>query len=144
MALRLPRLKVFWDEMIAWTAFTLRVVTVIQRAWRFYLARRAMSGAAKNSMISRLKCAKMVGKMAGFCKNRDLQKFMQTPESAHSHNVFTYVESQDLPVRTQRTNTPRPRGICMVCDDADRPSPPKKICIAAEEPKRFTNCMICD
>lgn len=116
MTLRLPRLKVFWDEMVMWTAYTERVITIIQRAWRFYRARRAMLGAAQNSMIARLRCAKMVGKMAGFCKTKEIQRFVQTPPPIDRERGFiSYIESEDLPT-SKKPRWGVPRGTYMISD----------------------------
>lgn len=118
MALRLPRLKAFYDEMIMWMAYTERVITIIQRAWRFYLARKAMIGAAQKSMVTRLRCAKMVGKMTGFCKTRDAQQFAMTPEpTINAVGFLTYVDSQDVPSPpSKKARVQMQRGKYMIDD----------------------------
>lgn len=117
MALRLPRLKVFWNEMVMWTAYTERVITVIQRAWRYYLARKAVVGAAKISMISRLRCAKMVGKMSGFIKTRDIQQSVMTPPANSETRATFYIESEDITPPKKRVKVAIPRGIYMIQDE---------------------------
>lgn len=112
MALRLPSLKRFWDELQLWTAYTDRIVTVIQRAWRCYRSRKDTEAAAMESMRARLKCAKIVGKMAGFCKTRDAQQGMLVPPSTMDGQI-SYVESEDLAARRNFEQPPpeakRPR-----------------------------------
>lgn len=115
MALRLPRLKVFWDEMIMWTAYTERVITIIQRAWRFYRARRALQGAAKNSMTARLRCAKMIGKMAGFCKTKEVQRAVLVPPILETTTTVYVIESEDSPIpKSKRSRIGLPRGTYMI------------------------------
>lgn len=75
MRLRLPRLLDFWKEMTVWTAQTSRIIVVIQRAWRAYLARRAVDSAAKRCLVARLHCARVIGKIAGFIKKKDVNNF---------------------------------------------------------------------
>jgi putative phage-type endonuclease len=79
MDIRLPSLKRFWDELQLWTAYVDRIVTVLQRAWRCYRSKKAADAAAKQCMVTRLKCAKTVGKIAGFCRTRDAQRGMNVP-----------------------------------------------------------------
>ncbi|MDR3540506.1 MAG: YqaJ viral recombinase family protein [Desulfosporosinus sp.] len=74
MALRLPYLKKFWDKLNIMNAYVNTVVTVIQRAWRMYLARRAFDGAAKRRMILSLSCASIVGKIAGFMRKKEIDE----------------------------------------------------------------------
>ena len=94
MARRLPSLKKFWNELMMWTAYADRVVTVIQRSWRSYKSKRSTDDAAKKCMAMRLKCANIVGKLAGFCKTRDAQAGMMVPPPVTDGN--NYVESQDI------------------------------------------------
>jgi len=68
MALRLPALWRFWERMQTFGTYANRVVLVIQRAWRMYIARRAFDQASRMRMISRLRCASTVGKIAGFLR----------------------------------------------------------------------------
>lgn len=72
MALRMPVLRKFWDDIQIWGAYATRVVLVIQRAWRMYLARRAFNRAAKENMRNRLACANTVGKIAGFLTKKKM------------------------------------------------------------------------
>lgn len=71
MSLRLNSLRRFWEELQIWSGYIEKIVTVLQRAWRAYVLKKAADKAAKQSMMSRLKCAKIVGKIAGFCRVRD-------------------------------------------------------------------------
>lgn len=118
IALRLPSLKRFWDELQMWTAYTARVVTVIQRAWR---SRKSTS--LPQGMQARLKCAKIVGKMAGFCTTRDAQQGMLVPPSAMAEGQVNYVESEDLEERKKKwqplpPEAKKPRkGPCLVLFD---------------------------
>ena len=121
MALRLPALKRFWDELQLWTAYTNRIVTVIQRAWRSYRSNKNTADAARQSMRARLKCAKIVGKMAGFCKTRDAQQGMYVPPSTMEGQI-NYVESEDLErkkyeVQPPEAKRPRKGGPCLVLTD---------------------------
>lgn len=91
MAVRLPHLKKFWDSLNIHGAYLNVVVTVIQRAWRLYLARRAFDRAAKARMRLSVKCANTVGKMAGFMKRREIDSVRQTAFA------FSDMESGDPP-----------------------------------------------
>ena len=79
MDVRLPSLKRFWDELQLWSAYVERVVVVIQRAWRYHRSKAAAAEAAKNCMVARLRCANLVGKLAGFCRKRDVSRGMLVP-----------------------------------------------------------------
>ena len=120
MALRLPSLKRFWDELQLLTAYTDKIVTVIQRAWRSARSRRSVADAAKSSMIARLKCARIVGKMAGFCRTRDAQQGMLVPPTTMDGQI-NYVESEDVVQPSYRQQPPeakRPRrGSFILIDD---------------------------
>ena len=121
MDLRMTALYRFWSELMLWTAYVEKIVTVMQRAWRVYRIKKQMDIAVKNSMVMRLKCAKMVGKMAGFCKRRDAQIGMLVPPLPQmGESITNYVDSQDINSR---------RG-CF---------PPE-----AKRPKRSTCCLIVD
>jgi putative phage-type endonuclease len=72
MELRLPRLYDFWREMSIWMVQTERVIVIIQRAWRAYLAKKKVNEAAKQSFVARLRCARMIGKIAGFIKRSEI------------------------------------------------------------------------
>lgn len=114
MRLRLPGLKRFWDQLQLWSAFTQTIVTVIQRAWRTYMRKKATDAAARSSMVARLKCAKTVGKMAGFCRTRDAQRGMIVPPPSSFNpdgQLVNYVDSQDvIPAhRPQPPEAKRPR-----------------------------------
>jgi len=74
MAIRLPYLKRFWDRLNIYGAYVNAVVTVIQKAWRLYLARRAFDMAAKRKRSMSFSCANMVGKIAGFLKRKELDE----------------------------------------------------------------------
>ena len=123
MNLRLPGLKRFWDELQLWAAYTERIVTVIQRAWRSYQLKKDVDNAAQHLMTMRLRCAKMVGKMAGFCRTRDAQAGMAVPPPACDLQSPNLVESEDIvmiPARIWLAMPPeakRPRrGACQICD----------------------------
>lgn len=70
MNLRLPVLRRFWERMQYMGAYTNRVVTVLQRAWRMYLAKKALGEASRAQMLARLRCASTVGKIAGFLSRK--------------------------------------------------------------------------
>jgi putative phage-type endonuclease len=65
MALRMPRLQDFWREMTYMTAFSVRVVVRVQRAWRSrHVARR--SAALRGTLVSAcIAGAKRMGQFAG-------------------------------------------------------------------------------
>ena len=77
MSIRLPYLKRFWDRLNIYGAYVNMVVTVIQRAWRMYLARRAFDSAAKQRMAMSISCATIVGKIAGFLKKREIDSIRE-------------------------------------------------------------------
>jgi putative phage-type endonuclease len=125
MALRMPGLKRYWDELQMWMAYVDRIVTVLQRAWRSYRAKRGVVVAARDSMRMRLKCARMVGKMAGFCRVRDAQMApgIAVPKPRENDGTTTFVESFDRPVYKHGCAAPpeakRPRrtaGSLLICD----------------------------
>lgn len=117
MALRLPALKRYWDELQLTTAYVDRVVTVLQRAWRSYRLKRSTADAAAkfHFMRERLKCAKIVGKMAGFCRVRDSQ--MAIPRPRENDGTVNYVESYDP--RPPEAKRPRRAAgkILILCDE---------------------------
>lgn len=116
LALRLPHLLAFWRELMLWSAFTERVVTVIQRAWRSYRARRAASLAAKSCMVGRLRCARIVGKLAGFCRVRELAP-AEPPAAAQQ--AFAVVDDGTRPEpawKRRRTGTMERGVIYLVCE----------------------------
>ena len=56
MALRLPYLKRFWDKLNVYGTYVNTVVTVIQRAWRMFLARRAFDRPASPRASGHASC----------------------------------------------------------------------------------------
>lgn len=117
MALRLPALKRYWDDLQLMTAYVERVVTVMQRAWRFYRLRRSTAVAAQDLhyMREHLKCAQIVGKIAGFCRVRDSK--MAVPRPRENDGTVNFVDSYDRPGQTP-PEAKRPRrasGMILVC-----------------------------
>lgn len=89
MGLRLPYLKKWWDEYNIYTAYVNAVVTCIQRAWRLYLARRAVDRAAKYKMAMRIGCASTVGKIAGFLRKKKIDETIPcVPECTNFGTIF--------------------------------------------------------
>lgn len=119
MALRLPFLKNWWDRFNVYSAYVTSVVTVIQRAWRLYLARRAFDQAAREKMMMRLGCASTVGKIAGFLRKKHINEtmWMEVPECTDHSVIWTSFDSSLC--RRQRRWTTRPdvpihTGVCVV------------------------------
>ena len=131
MALRLPALKRYWDELQMWMAYVDRVVTVLQRAWRSYRAQKGVAAAARDfqCMRTHLKCARIVGKMAGFCRVRDAQMApgIAVPKLRVNDGTTCFVDAFDRPASAgYARGTPmppeakRPRriaGAILLCDD---------------------------
>jgi len=127
MELRLPYLKKFWDEMTCWAAYAHRVVVVIQRAWKFYLARRAlqraMSGRQK-LMTGRLRCANIVGKLSGFAKRIEIGRdgARDNPPAVAAEPGMLWVELP--PPRFGPKDFPQKDGsTCYVVQGAVPPAP---------------------
>jgi putative phage-type endonuclease len=124
MALRLPSLKRYWDELQLTAAYVDRVVTVLQRAWRSYRLKRATDSAATDLhyMRERLKCAKIVGKMAGFCRVRDAQMApgIAVPRPRENDGTTNFVDSFDRPgpMPPEAKRPRRAAGVILIsCDD---------------------------
>ena len=125
MALRMPALKRFWDDLQMWKAYVDRIVTVMQRAWRSYLLRKSTDNAAKASMAMRLKCARIVGKIAGFCKTKRAQVGMLVPQPNDGLTSFIDLEDDSRHFtgyrnRVRAPESKRPRlasGQIFVSDD---------------------------
>ena len=112
MAMRLNSLHSFWEELQDWTGYIEKIVTVLQRSWRAYVLKKAADVAAKQCMMARLKCAKTVGKIAGFCRVRDARaaatnvyKISTTPEG----NKRIFVDSREIVPYNQQPEGKRPR-----------------------------------
>ena len=92
MALRLHRLKMFWDEMMLYMLYTERVIIIIQRAWHSH-------------KFNRLKCIHMVAKMVSYCKHLDLKK-INPPKTIPCTNMPIYVELTSPPPK-KRVKLPK-------------------------------------
>jgi putative phage-type endonuclease len=89
---RLPCLSRFRQDLLMWSAYTEKVVCVIQRAWRGYRKRRE---AVTGFMIARLRCASLVGKISGFiARKKVIQESQQTSALSNPFSYGTcYVQS---------------------------------------------------
>lgn len=96
MATRLPALCRFWLDLHIHRAYAHRIVTVIQRAWRMYLARRKLGEAIRGTMVARLRCALTVGKIAGFARRRKYIK-MDIPQA--TNGAFVFVDASGMGMR---------------------------------------------
>lgn len=113
MALRLPSLKRFWNELQLWSGYVERVVIVMQRAWRCYRARKTRDDAARQCMAARLKCAHVVGRIAGFCRTKRAQRGMMVPPPESGGEYL--VDSADME-RKRHCARPRTDVILVICD----------------------------
>ena len=111
MGLRLPYLKKWWDEYNVYCAYVNAVVTCIQRAWRMYLARRAVDRAAKRKMAMRIGCAATVGKIAGFLRKKNIDETIPRVPECSQYGVvfvdFANAEYNTVPTRSWRAKRPR-------------------------------------
>lgn len=103
MDLRLPVLKRFWDDLQMQTAYMERVATVLQRAWR---ARGTVR------MENRLKCARIVGRMAGAARLESASVGMGSPPMARA-DTGDVTDSVIYPPQAKRLRT---GGHCFIID----------------------------
>jgi putative phage-type endonuclease len=120
MASRLRKLKQFHNELLEWSAYTERIVTVIQRAWRAYLAKRACREAARAARVMHLKCAHVVGKMAGFAVKKTCKGCW--PECNDTAPMMLCHEPDNKQSRKRPLS--EPTTACMIAVDGTAPPPP--------------------
>lgn len=114
MQTRLPALYRFWVEMLATREFACRVVTVIQRAWRARLARKAMKEAA-----NRLKSGCFAAKLCGFMRRREIMATFQLPRTDACCVLYVDVDPATFFVarfrrRPAEATAPKHGGVCLI------------------------------
>lgn len=124
MALRLPILCKFYQEMMVTSAYAEAVVVVMQRAWRAYLAKKALKTAFKKAraqLVSRMSVANTVGKIAGFMARRKLSDVQAAALMRDTERAFNrvWVEYDLVRVgwrgpRSKRAANPVHDGSCHV------------------------------